>query len=70
MYQLLKGVAHMHKHGVMHRDLKPQNLLVRPCADVGAGIVQAQLLSIFKQWCVPEGMAINLLTSGQRCVAR
>ena len=29
MYQLLKGVAHMHKHGVMHRDLKPQNLLVR-----------------------------------------
>ncbi|KAL4421721.1 hypothetical protein ABPG77_002337 [Micractinium sp. CCAP 211/92] len=28
MYQLLKGVAHMHKHGVMHRDLKPQNLLV------------------------------------------
>lgn len=28
MYQLIKGVAHMHKHGVMHRDLKPQNLLV------------------------------------------
>ena len=28
MYQLLKGTAHMHKHGTMHRDLKPQNLLV------------------------------------------
>jgi cyclin-dependent kinase len=28
MYQLLKGTAHMHKNGVMHRDLKPQNLLV------------------------------------------
>ncbi|KDD73953.1 protein kinase, partial [Helicosporidium sp. ATCC 50920] len=28
MYQLIKGVAHMHRHGVMHRDLKPQNLLV------------------------------------------
>ena len=24
MYQLVKGLAHCHKHGVMHRDLKPQ----------------------------------------------
>ncbi len=28
MYQLLKGMMHMHRHGTMHRDLKPQNLLV------------------------------------------
>mmetsp|Transcript_13478 Transcript_13478/g.18466 ORF Transcript_13478/g.18466 Transcript_13478/m.18466 type:complete len:324 (-) Transcript_13478:207-1178(-) len=43
MYQLLKGVAHLHQHGVMHRDLKPQNLLVdKPThtikiADMGLG---------------------------------
>eukprot|EP00253_Pinus_taeda_P008391 PITA_08391 len=28
MYQLCKAVDHFHSHGVLHRDLKPQNLLV------------------------------------------
>jgi serine/threonine protein kinase len=43
LYQLIKGLAHCHKHGVMHRDLKPQNLLVDDAtmtlkiADLGLG---------------------------------
>jgi len=43
MYQLVKGVAHCHKHGVLHRDLKPQNLLIDKntntlkIADLGLG---------------------------------
>jgi cyclin-dependent kinase len=43
LYQLIKGLAHCHKHGVMHRDLKPQNLLVDDSvlclkiADLGLG---------------------------------
>lgn len=43
MYQLVKGLAYCHKHGVLHRDLKPQNLLVDDqnlcvkIADLGLG---------------------------------
>ena len=28
MYQVIKGIAYMHKHGFFHRDLKPENILV------------------------------------------
>lgn len=27
VYQVLQGLAHMHRHGFFHRDLKPENLL-------------------------------------------
>jgi len=41
-YQILLGIEHCHSHGVMHRDLKPQNLLVSKdniikLADFGLG---------------------------------
>ncbi len=28
LYQLLQGIAYCHAHRVLHRDLKPQNLLI------------------------------------------
>jgi len=28
LYQLLQGIAYCHSHRVLHRDLKPQNLLI------------------------------------------
>lgn len=28
LWQLLQGIAHLHAHRILHRDLKPQNLLI------------------------------------------
>ncbi|XP_021359498.1 MAPK/MAK/MRK overlapping kinase-like [Mizuhopecten yessoensis] len=29
MYQLLKSVEHMHRNGIFHRDVKPENILIK-----------------------------------------
>ena len=29
MYQTILGLAYMHKHGFFHRDMKPENMLVK-----------------------------------------
>ncbi|KAJ3200764.1 cyclin-dependent kinase 5 [Entophlyctis luteolus] len=37
MYQLLRGIAFCHEHRVLHRDLKPQNLLINKRFDLKLG---------------------------------
>ncbi|KAL7752944.1 cyclin-dependent kinase 5 [Sorochytrium milnesiophthora] len=37
MYQLLKGIAYCHEHRVLHRDLKPQNLLISKRGELKLG---------------------------------
>ena len=32
MWQVLSGLAHIHQKGMFHRDVKPENLLVRQCS--------------------------------------
>lgn len=52
MYQLIKGTAHCHKHGVMHRDLKPQNLLVDESTDPNPTLKVADL-GLGRQFSIP-----------------
>ncbi|KAJ8485271.1 hypothetical protein OPV22_017756 [Ensete ventricosum] len=49
LYQLCKGVAHCHGHGVLHRDLKPQNLLV----DKEKGILKIADLGLGRAFSIP-----------------
>ncbi|CAM8924576.1 unnamed protein product [Rhodiola kirilowii] len=49
LFQLLKGVDHCHSHGVLHRDLKPQNLLV----DKKKGLLKIADLGLGRAFTVP-----------------
>ena len=51
MYQLIKGTAHCHLHGVMHRDLKPQNLLVGE--DAAGTILKIADLGLGRAFSIP-----------------
>ncbi len=35
MYQLCKSIYHMHRNGIFHRDVKPENILVKVVLYVG-----------------------------------
>lgn len=58
--QILAAVAHLHEHGVCHRDIKAQNmLLTRPVNEPQARLVliDFSMASLTERMCVPCGSA-------------
>eukprot|EP00877_Chromochloris_zofingiensis_P005552 jgi/Chrzof1/14999/Cz09g23210.t1 len=49
MYQILKAVHHAHMHCVMHRDLKPQNILV----DIATGKLKIADFGLARSYLPP-----------------
>jgi male germ cell-associated kinase len=50
LFQIFQGLAYMHKHGYFHRDMKPENVLVKQDTVKVAGALQADSRST-SPWC-------------------
>ena len=48
MQQLLSGIAYCHAHRVLHRDLKPQNLLID-----NRGTIKLADFGLARAFCLP-----------------
>ena len=49
LYQIFQGLAYMHKHGYFHRDMKPENVLVKQDIVKVAGVI-CQSVSLLPVW--------------------
>lgn len=64
MYQLLLGMDFCHKRGIMHRDLKPQNLLV----DVH-GVLKIADFGLARAFLIPLRMYTHEVSAARACLS-
>jgi serine/threonine protein kinase len=48
LFQIFQAIAYMHKHGYFHRDMKPENVLVRQDTVKVAGVCPCALLVLWQ----------------------
>lgn len=52
MFQLFRGLAYIHQRRVLHRDVKPQNLLISEIGELKLADFGKMLITIYLTPCV------------------
>lgn len=73
LFQLLRGLSYCHKRRVLHRDVKPQNLLISDCGELKLadfGLARAKSVpshtyshEVVTLWYRPPGNQISMFLS-------
>ena len=63
--QILSGLAYMHSHNVLHRDVKRENVFVKVVADKGVHVVLGDFG--LSRSAVKSGMTAEVVTKPYRC---